>query len=65
MREYDLASLHAAIGVIFQDYVTYFFSARENIGVGRLAEMENRELVEDAAAKSGADARDQQAAEGL
>jgi ATP-binding cassette, subfamily B, bacterial len=56
IREYQLASLHAVIGVIFQDYVHYFFSAGENIGVGRLAEIENRPLIEGAAAKSGADA---------
>ena len=55
IREYELASLHAAIGVIFQDYVTYFFSAGENIGVGRLADMEDRAQVEAAAARSGAD----------
>ena len=56
IREYDLASLRAAIGVIFQDYVTYFLSASENIGVGRFAEQEERALIEAAAAKSGADA---------
>jgi len=55
LREYDLDSLHNAIGVLFQDYVTYFFSAGENIGVGRLAEIENRDLIEHSAAKSGAD----------
>jgi ATP-binding cassette, subfamily B, bacterial len=54
LREYDLESLHAAIGVIFQDYVTYFFSARDNIGVGRLEDIEQVELIEQAAAKSGA-----------
>ena len=56
VREYELAGLHAAIGVIFQDYVTYFFSAAENIGVGRLADMEDRPQVEAAAGRSGADA---------
>jgi ATP-binding cassette subfamily B protein len=56
IRDYQLASLHAAIGVIFQDFVQYFFSAGENIGVGRLSEIENRPLIESAAAKSGADA---------
>jgi ATP-binding cassette subfamily B protein len=55
IRDYDLASLHRAIGVIFQDYATYFFSAQENIGVGRLDQIANRELVAAAAAKSGAD----------
>lgn len=55
IRDYELGSLRSAIGVIFQDYVTYFFSAAENIGVGRLADIEDRPLIEDAAAKSGAD----------
>lgn len=54
LREYSLPDLHAAIGVIFQDYVTYYFSARENIGVGRLAEMEDLPRIEGAAEKSGA-----------
>ncbi len=56
IKEYTLDSLRAAIGVIFQDYVTYFFSARDNIGVGKLEERENRELIETSAGKSGADA---------
>jgi ATP-binding cassette, subfamily B, bacterial len=56
LREYDVDSLRRAIGVIFQDYATYFFSAGENIGVGRLEEMENSALVQESAAKSGADA---------
>jgi ATP-binding cassette subfamily B protein len=34
LREYDLASLRQAIGVIFQDYVRYDFRFDENIGVG-------------------------------
>jgi ATP-binding cassette subfamily B protein len=55
IREIDLADLHATIGVIFQDYVTYYFSARDNIGVGRLGEMGNQEMVEQSAGKSGAD----------
>ncbi len=55
IREYDLESLHAATGVIFQDYVTYFFSAGDNIGVGKLAEMNNQAMVQTSAEKSGAD----------
>jgi ATP-binding cassette subfamily B protein len=54
LREYNLADIYATIGVIFQDYVTYFFSARENIGLGRLEEMEDQARVEGAAEKSGA-----------
>ena len=54
IREYELESLRLAVGVIFQDYVTYFFSAAENIGVGRIRELEDRARIEDAAGKSGA-----------
>ncbi len=56
IKEYDLKELREQVGVIFQDYVTYFMSARENIGVGRIAEIEDRELVTSAARKSGANA---------
>jgi len=55
IKEYDLKELREHVGVIFQDYVTYYLSARENIGVGRIAEMENELLVAGAAKKSGAD----------
>jgi len=54
IKEYDLEELREKVGVIFQDYVTYFMSARENIGVGRIAEIENQPLVSSAAQKSGA-----------
>jgi ATP-binding cassette, subfamily B, bacterial len=36
LRDYDLESLHREIGVIFQDFVRYEMTARENITVGRL-----------------------------
>ncbi len=36
LREYDLASLRRAIGVIFQDYVRYALRFDENIGVGEI-----------------------------
>ncbi len=56
IKEYDLQELREQVGVIFQDYVTYYMSAQENIGVGRIAEIEDRELVTSAARKSGANA---------
>jgi len=37
-RDYDLASLRRAIGVIFQDFVRYDFRFDENIGVGEISE---------------------------
>ncbi|AMY09058.1 Putative multidrug export ATP-binding/permease protein [Luteitalea pratensis] len=36
LREYDIEDLHREIGVIFQDFVRYEMSARDNIAVGRL-----------------------------
>ncbi|HCI79279.1 MAG TPA: multidrug ABC transporter permease, partial [Ktedonobacter sp.] len=56
IKEYDLQELRAQVGVIFQDYVTYYMNARENIGVGRIEEIEDKELVTSAARKSGANA---------
>ena len=56
IKEYDLQELRSQVGVIFQDYVTYYMSAQENIGVGRINEIEDRELVTSAARKSGANA---------
>ncbi len=37
LRDYDLASVREAIGVIFQDFVRYDFRFAENIGVGGIA----------------------------
>jgi ATP-binding cassette subfamily B protein len=56
IKDYDLQELREQVGVIFQDYVNYYMSARENIGVGRIAEVENSELIKSAARKSGANA---------
>ncbi len=56
IKEYDLKELRDHVGVIFQDYVTYYMTARENIGVGRIADVENQSLVVSAAQKSGANA---------
>ncbi len=54
IKEYDLKELREQVGVIFQDYVNYYMTARENIGVGRVDKIEHKELVMSAARKSGA-----------
>jgi ATP-binding cassette subfamily B protein len=41
LRDYDLVALRSSIGVIFQDFVRYHLTARENIGVGRLEAMDD------------------------
>jgi ATP-binding cassette subfamily B protein len=55
LREYDLEDLHHEIGVIFQDFMRYEMTARENIAVGRVEEINNLELLRTAAQKSMAD----------
>jgi ATP-binding cassette, subfamily B, bacterial len=55
LREYDLEDLHREIGVIFQDFMRYEMTARENIAVGRIEELNNTELLKGAARKSMAD----------
>ncbi len=52
LREYDLTSLHSEIGVIFQDFMRYEMTARENITVGRIEIPHTQEEIEYAAKKS-------------
>lgn len=50
---YDLDSLHREIGIIFQDFMRYDLSARENIGVGRIKLAYDDDLLRGAARRSG------------
>src|SRR4029077_5639246 len=43
------------IGVIFQDFMRYEMTARENIAVGRIEQIDNVQLLEQSAQKSLAD----------
>ena len=52
LRDYDVDSLRGEIGVIFQDYMRYDMLVRENIGFGRIEELDNQARVESAARKS-------------
>jgi len=56
LKEYRLEDLYREIGVIFQDFMRYEMTARENIAVGRIEEIDDLKLLEDAAQKSLADA---------
>ncbi len=42
LAEYDIASLRARIGVIFQDFLRFDFTAGDNIAVGRIEAREDR-----------------------
>ncbi|HKT88048.1 MAG TPA: ABC transporter ATP-binding protein [Candidatus Sulfotelmatobacter sp.] len=52
LREYDLEDLYREIGVIFQDFMRYEMTARENIAVGKIDELDNTDAVQYAAEKS-------------
>src|SRR5437879_8345202 len=55
LREYDLEDMYRETGVIFQDFMRYEMTARENIAVGRIEEINNMPLLDLAAQKSMAD----------
>jgi ATP-binding cassette subfamily B protein len=55
LREYSLEDLYREIGVIFQDFMRYEMTARENIAVGRIEERESIDPIITAARKSMAD----------
>jgi ATP-binding cassette subfamily B protein len=54
LREYDIEDLHREVGVIFQDFVRYEMTARENIATGRLDRAQDA-AIREAARKSLAD----------
>jgi ATP-binding cassette subfamily B protein len=55
LKEYRLEDLYREIGVIFQDFMRYEMTARENIAVGRIEEIDDLAMLEAAARKSLAD----------
>ena len=52
LREYDLEDLYREIAVIFQDFMRYEMSARENIAVGEIDGLSRMDALEVAARKS-------------
>jgi ATP-binding cassette subfamily B protein len=54
LRDYDLTSLHQRFGVIFQDFVRYQFTVRENIGFGQVDALDDIARIKDAADRGGA-----------
>jgi ATP-binding cassette subfamily B protein len=55
LREYNLEDLYREIGVIFQDFMRYEMTARENIAVGRIEQIDDLPLLHQSAQKSMAD----------
>jgi len=54
LEEFDLEDLRRNIGVIFQDFIRYEMPVRENIGFGRIDQMQDNQRLQDAAVESGA-----------
>ena len=55
IREYDLSALYDMYGIIFQDYGKYAVSVSENIAFGDINKPIDKDKVEYAARKSGAE----------
>jgi ATP-binding cassette subfamily B protein len=55
LREYNLEDLYREIGVIFQDFMRYEMTARENIAVGRIEQLLDLPRLNQSAQKSMAD----------
>jgi ATP-binding cassette, subfamily B, bacterial len=55
IRDFEPADLRAQIGAMFQDYVTYQATASENIGLGNVSDIADRDAIEAAGKQAGAD----------
>jgi ATP-binding cassette subfamily B protein len=55
LDDLDLFGWRERVGAVFQDYVRYQITTRENIGFGNLSRVEDEEAIGMAARKSGAD----------
>jgi ATP-binding cassette subfamily B protein len=53
LRDLDPAELRARLGAVFQDHMTYDFSARDNIAVGDLSALDDLERIRAAAVNAG------------
>ena len=55
LRDFDPAEVRRQIGAMFQDYVDYQATAAENIGLGNLPELTDRDAVISASKQAGSD----------
>ena len=55
ITEFDRGDLWKNIGILFQNFEEFPFTARESIGYGRIQEVANLELIRNAAKKSAID----------
>jgi len=55
LKEYAIEELRLNLGIIFQDYLRYQMTLSQNIAVGNISEIDNKELIQKAAQESLAD----------
>jgi len=55
LKLYDIEGLRFNLGIIFQDYLRYQMTLSQNIAVGNIREIENKQLIRKAAEESLAD----------
>src|SRR6266852_2006764 len=55
IKEFDPAAIRHEIGAMFQDYVDYQATASENIGLGNVPEITDREAIVSASQQAGSD----------
>jgi ABC-type multidrug transport system fused ATPase/permease subunit len=53
VRDFDITDLRERIGAVFQDYMHYDLTARENIGLGALTALSEPARIEEAAVRAG------------
>jgi ATP-binding cassette, subfamily B, bacterial len=53
IRQFDPAALRQQMGVIFQDFVRYNLTLRENIGLGDVAHLDNEARIQQAGRQAG------------
>jgi len=54
LRDFDPAEVRSRAGVIFQDYVKFQLTARENVGFGRIEAIDDQARIESAVDEAGA-----------
>ena len=54
LRQLDPSEWQQKIGIIFQDFIHYHLTARENVGFGQLSYIEDMDRIREAADRSGA-----------
>ena len=52
LRHYDKEAYQKFFGAIFQDFVKYYLTARVNIAVGKITDLDNKEKIKDSAVRS-------------